>query len=85
MKDDPNKGVQVSQLNAIRAGGFAYDMEEHALNSCAIGLPVGVHGSTLLAVSVVLPTERYAKQRQAFECALRASASDFANRLKLTR
>ncbi|WP_316675338.1 IclR family transcriptional regulator [uncultured Tolumonas sp.] len=71
----------IAQLDEIRAGSFAYDIEEHALGSCAIGLPVGISGGIQLAVSVVIPTERYLEQRQAIERALRISASDFARRL----
>lgn len=71
----------IAQLNDIRAGGFAYDIEEHALGSCAIGLPVGTYGGTQIAISVVIPTERYTEQRNAIECALRVSASDFKRRI----
>ncbi len=71
----------IAQLDEIRAGGFAYDIEEHALGSCAIGLPVGIFGGTQIAISVVIPTERYTDQRNAIENALRVSASDFKRRI----
>jgi DNA-binding IclR family transcriptional regulator len=59
------------QLDAIRAGGFAYDREEHALGRSAIGLPVGVHQGVVLAISVVMPTQRFESQRATVEAALR--------------
>ncbi|WP_408917987.1 IclR family transcriptional regulator [Citrobacter portucalensis] len=68
----------IAQLDEIRAGNFAYDIEEHALGSCAIGLPIGTFNGTPLAVSVVVPTERYAVQKKSIEGALRITASDFA-------
>ncbi|CAM7073203.1 hypothetical protein ESCOCK399M_22645 [Escherichia coli] len=71
----------IAQLDVIRTGGFAYDIEEHALGSCAIGLPIGIFGTTQLAVSVVIPTERYQEQKVIIENALRLSANDFAQRI----
>ena len=59
------------QLDDIRAGGFAYDREEHALGRCAIGLPVGVHQGVLLAISVVMPSQRFERQRGIVEQAAR--------------
>lgn len=71
----------IAQLDEIRAGGFAYDIEEHALGSCAIGLPIGTFNGIPLAISVVVPTERYAVQKKSIESALRIAASDFITRL----
>lgn len=71
----------IAQLDEIRAGSFAYDIEEHALGSCAIGLPIGTFNGTPLAVSVVVPTERYTVQKKSIERALHIAACDFAQRL----
>jgi DNA-binding IclR family transcriptional regulator len=71
----------IAELDVIRAGGFGYDIEEHALGSCAIGLPIGIFGTTQLAVSVVIPTERYEEQKVTVEHTLRLSASDFVQRI----
>jgi DNA-binding IclR family transcriptional regulator len=59
----PDMAALRQQLDAIRAGGFAYDREEHALGKCAIGLPVGTHRGVLLAISVVMPSQRFERQR----------------------
>ncbi|ADM98160.1 Transcriptional regulator, IclR family [Dickeya dadantii 3937] len=71
----PNSVVNVDdlvkQLNAIRAGGFAYDREEHAVDSCAIGLPLRIWGGLNLAISVVVPTHRFHSHRSEIETALR--------------
>jgi DNA-binding IclR family transcriptional regulator len=60
----------LQQIDAIRAGAFAYDLEEHALGRSAIGLPVGVHQGVALAISVVLPTGRFERQRNTVEQAV---------------
>ena len=73
----------IAQLDEIRAGDFAYDIEEHALGSCAIGLPIGTFNGTPMAVSVVVPSERYSVQKKFIEEALRIAASDFAHRMNL--
>jgi IclR family acetate operon transcriptional repressor len=58
------------QLDDIRAGGFAYDQEEHFIDSCAIGLPIVATESLRLSVSVVLPASRYEDQKATIERAL---------------
>lgn len=71
----------LAQVAAIRAGGFAYDLEEHAPGKSAIGLPVGVHQGVLLAISVVLPTGRFDSRRGQVEAALRQCAERCRARL----
>lgn len=71
------------QVAAIRAGAFAYDREEHALGKSAIGLPVGDYKGVALAVSVVMPTGRFKRQRGAVEAALRECAARCRERLGL--
>lgn len=70
------------QLDAIRAGGFAYDVEEHALGRSAIGLPVGEHQGVALAISVVMPSQRFERQRGSVEQALRTCAERCRERLR---
>lgn len=62
-------------LQAIRAGGLAYDIEEHALGICAIGVGLPARDGMLLSVSVVVPTARYDAVRPSIEAALRALAA----------
>jgi len=70
------------QLDAIRAGGFAYDREEHALGKSAIGLPVGAHQGVMLAISVVMPSQRFERQRDIVEQALRICVERCRARLR---
>lgn len=72
----------VKQLDEIRSGGFAYDVEEHALGSCAIGISVCTNPSSRLAISVVVPTERFELQREIIEQALRLCAEECRARLQ---
>jgi DNA-binding IclR family transcriptional regulator len=75
----------LAQVDGIRAGAFAYDLEEHALGRSAIGLPVGVHRGVALGVSVVLPTARFAQQRHAVEQALLRCVARCQERLAAIR
>lgn len=70
------------QLDAIRAGGFSCDREEHALGKCAIGLPVGVYQGVPLAISVVMPSQRFERQRAVVEQALRVCVARCRERLR---
>jgi DNA-binding IclR family transcriptional regulator len=69
------------QVDAIRAGGFAYDLQEHALGRSAIGLPIGVHQGVALGISVVLPSARFERQRSTVEGALLRCAQQCRERL----
>ncbi|SDF56882.1 MULTISPECIES: IclR family transcriptional regulator [unclassified Duganella] len=71
----------LAQLDGVRAGAFAYDLEEHALGRSAIGLPVGVYRDVLLSISVVMPTHRFDKQRAKVEKALLTCAERCRARL----
>ncbi|QHI97220.1 helix-turn-helix domain-containing protein [Xylophilus rhododendri] len=62
----------IAQLQAIRDGGFAYDLEEHALGICAIGIGLPPREGMPLAVSVVVPAGRFAAARAGVEQALKA-------------
>lgn len=83
----------LAQVADIRAGAYAYDLEEHAAGKCAIGLPIGLYsgdgrglarrpsaasgsaaGAVALAISVVVPSARFAAQRPAIEAALSVCA-----------
>lgn len=72
----------LEHIHAIRAGAFAYDLEEHSLGRCAIGLPSGVYRDVVLGVSVVLPSHRFAAQRERVEAALRICAERCRKRLQ---
>jgi DNA-binding IclR family transcriptional regulator len=60
----------LTELAAIRADGFAYDWEEHALGVCAVGVAITVPGLQPHAVSVAVPTPRFAMHLPAIKQAL---------------
>lgn len=64
-----------AQLDAIRRGGFAYDIEEHEAGRCAIGLPLQMEGAVAMAISVVVPAQRFESQRKHIETALKKCVS----------
>lgn len=71
----------LKDVERIRAGGFAYDQEEHAMGACAVGLPILHAGEQLFGVSVVMPTDRFESNRERVEAALRRCADECAHRL----
>lgn len=62
----------LDELASIRAGGFAYDREEHAMGTSAIGLAISDAGPLRLAISVVLPAGRFDARRKLLEKELAA-------------
>ncbi|MBP0600662.1 IclR family transcriptional regulator [Herbaspirillum sp. LeCh32-8] len=70
------------QIDAIRRGGVACDLEEHAMGTCAVGLPVGHFRGMKLAISVVLPVARFAAKRAATEKAVAECARRCQQRLQ---
>jgi IclR family transcriptional regulator, acetate operon repressor len=68
----PDMQALLTQLAAIRDGGFAYDIEEHKVGTCAIGMPLPAREGQLLSVSVVMPASRFAAVRSQVEATLRA-------------
>lgn len=68
----PDVQSLLAQLDAIRAGGFAYDIEEHKIGTCAIGIPLPERDGQRLSVSIVMPASRFEKIRPHAEETLRA-------------
>lgn len=60
------------ELTRIRsAGGIALDREEHTLGVCALGAVIGTVGYDLVAVSIPVPTQRFAVREFEIQQALR--------------
>jgi DNA-binding IclR family transcriptional regulator len=68
----PTVKALIVELDAIRAGGFAYDVEEHAPGHCAIGISLGKRDGQWVSASVVLPSSRYENSKLNVELALHA-------------
>lgn len=62
--------VLIEQIEGIRKGNFAYDIEEHDDEVCAIGLPLDTNNGMNLAISVVIPSYRFERQKELVEHAL---------------
>ena len=64
------------ELAEVRKSGVAYDREEHTLGISALGVAFVV-GERTYAVSIPVPTQRFAQR----EAAIRAALLAFRNRL----
>jgi DNA-binding IclR family transcriptional regulator len=53
----------LAELEKVRAQGVAFDLEEHSLGICAIGVSVGDTPMGAAAVSVPIPSQRFAEKR----------------------
>jgi DNA-binding IclR family transcriptional regulator len=64
------------ELARIRGEGVAFDREEHTLGICAAG--VAIHDATgpVAAISVPVPTQRFAEQEHSLAKRLRKAAAD---------
>jgi DNA-binding IclR family transcriptional regulator len=64
----------MARLDAVRASGLAYDLDEHTQGISAIGFAFKDLGQTLHAISVPVPSSRFPEVRQTVEEALRRTA-----------
>lgn len=61
------------QLDSIRQQGFAVDVEEHSIGICAIGIAIRDKAHQYYAVSIPVPSVRFAQCRAKCERALNKS------------
>ncbi|WP_419739869.1 IclR family transcriptional regulator [Ruegeria sp.] len=66
----------LSELNVIREHGLAYDLDEHSAGVSAIGFSFVDWVGDLHAISIPVPTTRFAKQRTTIEKALLETAAN---------
>lgn len=64
-----------AEIEQIRAGGVAFDRDEHTVGISAAGIAGHVAGGHLVAISVPAPTERFRAEEQSIVGALRAAAT----------
>jgi len=69
----------VSQLEQIRAVGFAYDLDEHSSGISAIGFAFRDWGGSLHAISVPMPSTRFAEMKDTVGAALKITKRDVTN------
>ena len=59
------------QIEETRRTGIAYDIEEHTLGMCAVGVPILGPEGEIAAISVPTPSVRFEEKREELEAALR--------------
>ncbi|WP_333692814.1 IclR family transcriptional regulator domain-containing protein, partial [Phaeobacter italicus] len=62
--------VLMDELEEVRAKGLAYDLDEHSRGVSAIGFAFTDWSGELHAISVPVPSSRFAKQQSVIEKAL---------------
>lgn len=72
----------LAKLEEIRRTGLAYDLDEHFPGISAIGFAFRDWGGNLHAISVPMPTTRYADAKEAVEAALRVTMKDITEVLE---
>lgn len=58
------------EIDRIRATGISYDLEEHTEGVCAIGTSIEVFPGRQMAISIPIPTARFASSRSRIETLL---------------
>ena len=72
-----NREELLKQLDAVRKSGVAFDLEEHSLGICAVGVSIGATPIGAAALSVPIPLQRFEEKRKAAAEALTAAALQF--------
>lgn len=72
------------ELDEIRAGGVAFDRDQHTVGISAAGIAAPVSGGHIVAISVPAPTERFGANEDVIVGALRTAAADPAWRRPLS-
>ena len=55
------------ELARARTGGVAADLEENSIGICAVAVALRLPNGDLAAVSIPVPTQRFAEQRARLE------------------
>ena len=66
----------LAQLDDINRGGLAYDLDEHSAGISAIGFAFRDWGGALHAISVPVPSTRFAEMKNTIETALLVTKKD---------
>ncbi len=68
--------VFLSDLSAVRSCGLAYDLDEHSSGVSAIGFAFADWSGDVHAISVPVPSSRFADRRTVIEAALKETAAN---------
>jgi IclR family acetate operon transcriptional repressor len=70
------------ELESIRKRGIAYDREEHSIGICAVGAAIRYPTGELAAVSIPVPTQRFAASEKRLAKVLVERCQTLQNRLE---
>jgi IclR family transcriptional regulator, KDG regulon repressor len=85
----PNTITDVDELLGllfqVRAQGYAYDLEEYALELCCVAAPIYNHASVVVAaLSFSLPAYRFYERKAVYRAAILEAAKEISERLGYT-
>ncbi|MGV1009844.1 MAG: IclR family transcriptional regulator [Dermatophilaceae bacterium] len=72
------------ELSTVRERGYALDLEEHTVGICAVGAAVVTRDGTPMAISVPIPTQRFAGRELAMAERLQATCARIPPDVALT-
>jgi len=68
----------MKELESVRAGGIAYDREEHTEGICAVGAALSDQSGTIAAISIPVPATRFHGHEERLVKALSRCMTDLA-------
>jgi DNA-binding IclR family transcriptional regulator len=77
-----SRGRLISEIAKIRGTGLALDLEEHSPGISALGMAFADSAGIIYAVSVPMPTVRFARSRPACARALQATVRSITSALR---
>ena len=75
----------LAELDRVRAASVAYDREEHTEGIAAVGAAVLGSSGPVAAISIPVPTTRFAGREQRYAKAIARAAKDASQLLEQTR
>jgi DNA-binding IclR family transcriptional regulator len=76
-----DKAALQSALRDVEVSGFAFDMEEHSVGICAVGVAFMDPAGRAYSISIPVPTGRFADRRQQLCKLLKRTAADLLTAL----
>lgn len=80
-----SRAVLLAELDRVRADGVAYDREEHTEGISAVGAAVLDASGPVAAISIPVPTTRFAGRERRYANAVARAAKDASRLLEATR
>lgn len=74
----------LQEIDQVRTQGYAYDIEEYALDLCCVGAPIRNHAGVVAAISFSVPAYRFYEAKIAYRNAIVEAAHEISERLGYT-